>query len=43
MVWFNETKTPPDDKWTTAELEHKVKDAFDTVLHGGQFGIRLGG
>jgi hypothetical protein len=43
MAWFNETKTPPGDKWTTAELQHKVKDAFHTVRHEGQFGTRLVG
>ncbi len=42
MAWFNETKTPPGDKWTAAELEHKLRDAFETVQHQGQFGIRLG-
>jgi hypothetical protein len=43
MAWFNEVKTPPGDKWTTAELEHKLRDALETVQRQGQFGIRLGG
>ena len=42
MAWFNETKTPPDDKWSEEELEHKLQSALETVHRHGEFGVRLG-
>lgn len=42
MTWFNDTKTPPGDKWTEAELAHKLQSALETAERQGQFGIRLG-
>jgi hypothetical protein len=42
LAWFNETKTPPDDKWSEEELEHKLQSAMETVHRHGEFGVRLG-
>jgi hypothetical protein len=42
LRWFNETKTPPGDKWSEAELEHKLDGAYEKVADLGQFGSRLG-
>ena len=41
LSWFNEAKTPPDDKWTDQQLEHKLQDAYEAVCQAGQFGVRL--
>jgi hypothetical protein len=41
MQWFNETKTPPDDKWSEEELEHKLHDAYTIIEQEGQLGCRL--
>ena len=42
MGWFNQMKTPPDDKWSDEELDHKVESAMETVECHGEFGVRLG-
>jgi hypothetical protein len=42
LEWFNEAKTPPDDKWTAKELAHKLHDAYLAVQQTGQYGCRLG-
>jgi hypothetical protein len=41
MERFNEEKTPVDDKWSGAELGHKLDTAEKTVRKAGQFGMRL--
>lgn len=41
MAWFNNEKTPAEDKWSDAELEHKLETAQKTVDEAGQFGLRV--
>lgn len=41
MDWFNDTKTV-GERWTDAQLEHKLRRAESTVRSGGEFGVRLG-
>lgn len=41
MEWFNREKTPAEDKWSEAELGHKVDTAYKTVWEAGQFGMRV--
>jgi hypothetical protein len=41
MEWFNEAKTPAEDKWSEAELGHKLETAYKTIEDAGEFGVRL--
>lgn len=40
MVWFNETKTG-GERWSDAELQHKLQAAQHKVTQAGEFGDRL--
>ena len=41
LEWFNQAKTPAEDKWSEAELAHKLETAYKTVEDAGEFGVRL--
>ena len=43
MEWFDHFKTPRDDKWSAAELAHKLDSAYEMIAKEGEFGLRLGG
>ena len=41
MEWFNQAKTPAEDKWSEAELGHKLETAYKTIEDAGEFGVRF--